>query len=285
VLRELTDGVYYESQYTGGNVAVIRGDRGSLLIDVPMLPPDTRQWQLELYNLGIEEIYGIVNTDYHPEHYLGNALFMPVRVFGHKMAAKPIAKYATSLLDQVANTYRSMDSAIADEILDISVGFPEVMVGDLAHVHLGNRCVQVLAFPGHTPASLGVYLPDDKILFAGDNIANNEHPVMVHGVSLEWQNTLKQIKAMDIDLIIPGVGEPCGKEVIDPMTEYIGEMRRRILDLFQNGASRRECVDKVGMMDWFPVPDEQAALIKKRRRENVERIYTEIRTALRKKKR
>ena len=104
-------------------------------------------------------------------------------------------------------------------------------------------------------------------------------------VSLEWQNTLRQIKAMDIDLIIPGVGEPCDKQVIDPMIEYIGEMRRRILDLFQNGASRRECVDKVGMLDWFPVPEEHAAAIKKRRRENVERVYTEIRTALRKKKR
>jgi hypothetical protein len=93
---------------------------------------------------------------------------------------------------------------------------------------------------------------------------------------------LESIRAMEIETIIPGNGEPCGKETIEPLARYITEMRQRVTDLFHAGASRRECVEKVGMLEFFPIPETQAALLKRRRRENVERVYTEIRTSQRK---
>ena len=141
-----------------------------------------------------------------------------------------------------------------------------------------DRRVQVLYLEGHTPASLGVYLAEERILFAGDNIVNNEHPAMYQANSLAWLETLDQIRRLDVALIIPGSGEPCGKEVIEPLEDYIREMRRRVAELYHGGASRRECVEKVGLFDYYPIPDSQASRIKRRRRESVERVYAEIRT-------
>jgi len=279
VPREIADGVYVETGYEGVNVGLILTQRGGLLIDTPMVPSEARAWKARLRELGAESIYGIVNTDYHPEHFFGNAVFMPTRTWGHELAFKPISKYKSSRLEQISSPYREQNPDLADEISQIEVYPPEICVGDRMTLHLGDRRADLLYLEGHTPASLGVYLPEERILFAGDNITNNQHPAALHANSLAWLDTLERIREMDVELIVPGEGQPCGKEVIAPMMEYITEMRRRTEELFLRGASRRESVEKVGMLDWFPFAEEEAARIRRRRRQSVERIYTEIRIA------
>ncbi len=279
MLKELADGVYLYTGYDGVNAGLIVTQRGGLLADTLMVPSEAREWKSSLPGLGAHSIYGIVNTDYHPEHFLGNAIFMPTITWGHELSARPIAKYETSGLEQISSLYRERAPDLAEEIAKIEIFGPELCVEDRVTLHLGDRRVEVLYLEGHTPASLGVYLPRERILFAGDNIVNNQHPAACHANSLAWLDTLERIREMDVDLIVPGEGEPCGKNVIEPLAAYITEMRKRSEELFLRGASRRETVEKVGMLDWFPFPEEQAARIKRRRRESVERIYTEIRIA------
>ncbi|MFP3895272.1 MAG: MBL fold metallo-hydrolase [Anaerolineales bacterium] len=278
MLNELADGVYVEDDFEGGNVGLVIGDEKVLLVDTPMLPPDARQWQLSLIQMNIAKIYGIVNTDYHPEHFAGNTFFLPTITFGNNLAEKTLSRY-DSLLEEVSERYRDEDPALAEEILRIEIHPPQISVDERVTVYLGDRQAKVLHLPGHTPASLGLYLPASRILFAGDNIVNNEHPAMFDADSLAWLDTLERIKEMDVETIVPGNGEVCGKEVIDPLYAYIVEMRRRTKALYEEGASRRECVDKVGMLDWFPVPEDEASRIRERRRHSVEQVYTEIRLA------
>ena len=283
MLNEIASGVYVENGYEGGNVGLIIAGGQGLLIDTPMLPADARAWRETVESLGITSIYGIVNTDYHPENMLGNVAFGPVRTWGHGSAARPIAKYNTSGAEQLASSYRSRNPALADEIQEIELQLPEIEVDDRLTLHLGGRRVVVYFLEGHTPASLGVYLPDERVLFAGENVTNRAEPVMYHAESLAWIETLKRIKGMEVEQIVPGEGAVSGKDVLDPLIDHITEMREQTLILFRKGASRRETVEKAEIQERFPVPDDQAARIRRRRRENLERIYTEIRVAERKK--
>lgn len=283
MLKEIADRVYVEDGFEGGNVGLVLTARGAILIDTPMLPPDARRWQLTLLQLGVETIYGIVNTDYHPEHFLGDTFFMPTRVFSHESAAKAIAKYSTSTLEQVGDLYRDQDPALANEIDNLEICEPEISVSDRVTLYLGDRQVQVLHLDGHTPASLGVYLPAERVLFAGDNITWREPPVMSQANSRAWLRTLQYIQGLEVDQIVPGVGEICAKADIDVISAYITDMRQQVTGLFQRGASRRETVDKVALPDYFTALDDNSARLKRRRRENIERVYTEVRTSLRKK--
>lgn len=284
MLSELAPGVYVEMGFEGGNVGLIMTERGAILIDTPMLPDQASEWQIALRQLGAEPYYAIINTDYHPERMMGNGFFMPTRVFGHELSLKPIAKYEDSLLGQFSERYEDDHPDLAQEILHMHIIGPEIAVGDGVTLYLGDRRVEVLHLDGHTPASLGIYLPQERILFAGDNITYNEHPALFQANSLAWLATLDRIKALDIEVIVPGSGAPCGKEAIEPLQVYITEMRARVRELFQKGASRRECVEKVGMLEFFPIPWEQEALIKRRRRESIEHVYTEVRMAMRKRR-
>jgi len=282
MLTELADRVYVEDGYEGGNVGLVLTERGALLVDTPMLPPDARDWRHRLAQMGVEQVYGIVNTDYHPENALGNAVFEPVRTFGHVLAARPLAKQNATVIEQMAEEYRQRDPTLAEEIARIEMRLPEIEVDDRMTLHLGNRHPQILYMEGHTPASLGLYLPEERILFAGENVTNNVEPVMYQANTLAWLGTLQRIKAMEVDVIVPGEGKVCGLEVLDPLIAHITEMRARVLEHFRRGASRRETVDRIEIEERFLVPEEDAARIRRRRRENVERVYTEIRISERK---
>jgi cyclase len=278
VLTELKPGVYVETGFEGGNIGMVMTDQGALLIDTPMLPPDARAWSWVLHDLQATRIYGIVNTDHHLERILGNAQFMPTRLWGHESAIKQIAKLRSSGLEQLANAYDEADPRLADELRQVELYDPELCVSDRATLHLDRR-IEIHYLNGHTSASLAIYLPEERILFAGDNLVCNEHPVLAQANSAAWLQSLKRIQNMAVDMIIPGSGDPCGKEAIDPLAAYIAEMRQRVSEMYASGASRRECVDKVGMLDFFVFADEEAARVKRRRRESIERIYAEIRTA------
>ncbi|MFO7695967.1 MAG: MBL fold metallo-hydrolase [Anaerolineae bacterium] len=279
---QLAEGVYVETGFAGGNCGLIVSDRGPVLVDTPMFPSDGQQWQSQIAAMGQGRAHAIVNTDFHPEHMLGNHLFMPARVYGHEESDKPLARFDESTLADLAGDLAANNPSLASSLASIRPVRPEISVSDRVTLHMDELEVQILYLEGHTPASLGVYFPKARILFAGDNVTNSEHPVAQHANSLAWLETLQRIKELDIDVIVPGTGEPGGKELIDPLYQYLAEMRRRILELFMQGASRRECVEKVGMLDFFSIPRGQESEVKLRRRHSIERVYTEIRVALRK---
>ncbi len=278
MLTELGRGVYVEDKYEGGNVGLVRSERGAILVDTPMLPPDARQWRAELEMLGVESLYGIVNTDYHPENMLGNSAFASVRTFGHELSTKPISKLNTRGLEQLAAAYRQSDALLADEIVESELRLPNIAVDDRVTLHLGDRVVVVLFLEGHTPASLGVYLPDEDLLFAADTVSNGEEPIMYEANTLAWIGSLQRLKAMGIGRVVPAVGPVCGSEALEPMIEHMSEMRARVEDRFRSGASRRECVDKVRIAERFDSPGAPIRG-KRRRRANIERVYTEVRVS------
>ena len=284
MLTELANRVYVKTDYWGGNVGAVLSARGALLIDAPLSAADAHDWAITLRDLGAESIYGIVNTDFHPERYLGDANFYPVRIIGHEATFKQVARYRASQLEQLSVAYRDERPELAEQLASLTVYTPEVTVEDRLTLHLGDRQVEVLYLNGHTPASLGVYLAEERVLFAGDNVVNDQHPAMVHANSEAWLGTLARIEEMDVDVIVPGERGPTDKSQLARLSEYIQEMRSRVDTLYESGATRRETVDKVGMLELYPVRDHEAAAIKRRRRENVERVYAEIRTAYRKRK-
>jgi cyclase len=279
---QLASDVYVETGFAGGNCGLVISERGSVLVDTPMLPADCQQWQAQLAAMGLGKVYAIINTDNHLEHMLGNHQFMPARVYSHEESDRPLARYDESTLADLAGDLAANNPSLANALATIRPTRPDISVSDRVTLHLNQVEVEILYLEGHTPASLGICVPGRRILFAGDTVTNNEHPVAQHANSLAWLDTLQRIKEMDIDVIVPGTGEPGGKELVDPLYQYLAEMRRRILELYMQGASRRECVEKVGMLDCFPFPRGQESEIKLRRRHSIERLYTEIRVALRK---
>jgi cyclase len=66
-----------------------------------------------------------------------------------------------------------------------------------------------------------VYIPDKKILFAGDILFTDYHPNLVGGDIEGWIKTLDFISTLDVAAIIPGHGPVSGKKDITDMRNYL----------------------------------------------------------------
>lgn len=93
--------------------------------------------------------------------------------------------------------------------------WPTVTFEDSLNFDIGNNEIKVFGYGcGHTENDAFVFIPKEKVLIAGDLVV---HPVpMAFSVfPSKWINTLKQISALDFDIIIPGHGDVVyGKEYL-----------------------------------------------------------------------
>jgi glyoxylase-like metal-dependent hydrolase (beta-lactamase superfamily II) len=72
---------------------------------------------------------------------------------------------------------------------------------------MGNMDIQVLdRGRAHTGTDLVVYLPAEKILFASEAYSHHIFPNMRAAVPAEWIRTVKNIRAIDANTVIPGHG-------------------------------------------------------------------------------
>jgi glyoxylase-like metal-dependent hydrolase (beta-lactamase superfamily II) len=77
----------------------------------------------------------------------------------------------------------------------------------------------------HTSGDLVIYLPDAKMVFTGDIIADNSaYPIIhmeKHGSSQGWIDTVTAMLAFDADKFIPGHGTPHTKADIEQRLDAV----------------------------------------------------------------
>ena len=87
------------------------------------------------------------------------------------------------------------------------------------------------AYPAHTFGDVMVYLPEQRILFAGDVAFYYVTPAGHNAQITRWIDAIDRIDRMDVDLIVPGHG-PIG-------TKAELKDTRAYLELITEGARKR----------------------------------------------
>lgn len=133
------------------------------------------------------------------------------------------------------NDKKAMDNSARDTLKNIgkygltpkdmkgtTSAYPVLAYGDRMTIDIGGQHIELIhARQSHTSGDTLVYLPDRKILFAGDILFTNYHPYLGEGNIEEWAKELDDIKSMDVEKIIPGHGPLSGKKDLEDMKEYI----------------------------------------------------------------
>jgi len=74
-------------------------------------------------------------------------------------------------------------------------------------LRLGNHTFRCLHHPGHTPPQTSVYVPEEGVVFTGDNVFCRVKTFIQEADPWEWLESLKKIDALDVQVIVPGHGE------------------------------------------------------------------------------
>lgn len=266
-MKQITKNVYVETEVMGCNHSFITTKEGVVMVDSPLIPEVAIAWREEIAKRG--EVIYIINTESHLDHFLGN-YFFPGKVISHIGMREVIL--ATSLEEakqRLSQVYRQPISLPQGYHFNI----PVITFSDHLYLYLGEHTLELIHMPGHTPYQIAVYLPEERVIFTGDNVFHKVQTFLHQADPDEWLSSLKRIEGMEVDIIIPGHGEVCGKDYIKEQASFIEEWVGAVKEAIKRGWSKEEAMERVSFLHRYPMDKGLEDFGGEVQRWNVERLY------------
>ncbi|MFW9844881.1 MAG: MBL fold metallo-hydrolase [Candidatus Thorarchaeota archaeon] len=233
-IREITSRVtlaYYEEFYKL-NAAAIALDNFIVVVDALYYPSQGSKFREYLetkYNLPIRNLF---ITHYHGDHVLAMSAFRGIEVVGTEWLRESMKRRIENHWTKKAfDNWKIENPELADEIDEIKIWLPDKTFKDFYVIEDGNLRVELYRSGGHTRCSAFAYFPEDKILFAGDEIAAKEWPYISDetGNPDDYISALEQMMKLEVDIVIPGHGPTIGKDHIKEYLSFISKLRDLVI--------------------------------------------------------
>ncbi len=223
-MRRVSKNVYAEVYFWGCNPGFVETSDGVIMIDSPQQPIDAMRWREMLQEKG--PIRHLVNTEPHADHILGNAYFPDVEVIGQVKLQACFDQYLNMMFTPEVRLER-MKTEDPDSVFLIghpdypAAHGPTVTFIDGLTLHVGNHTFNIIHHPGHTAPQTSVHVPEEGIVFTGDNVFHKCRSWLQECDPWEWLAALQSIEALDVETIIPGHGEPCSKAYLKEQAQIV----------------------------------------------------------------
>ena len=277
LLRRLAPGVYAALGDTGRgsegrpNAGFVVTDSGVVVIDALASPRHAGELVQAIRSVTPRPIRWLILTHHHPDHHFGTAVF---RRLGAGVIAHPDRRVLASEGGE--------DALVADWVrvvgLDAMRGFefadtPDRPVTGSDTLRLGGRML-VIRHPGaaHSAGDLVVWLPRERVLFAGDLLIEDGVTMVVDGSSARLMHALDVIDSLRPRIAVPGHGAiPARPEQLVAVTrDYITGLRAAMRTALAGGVPMGRA------MAFLPPADETRPVsLNSRKRRNAVRVYLE----------
>jgi glyoxylase-like metal-dependent hydrolase (beta-lactamase superfamily II) len=140
-------------------------------------------------------------------------------------------------------------------------------------LRLGGRTIVIeAAGGGHSPGDLLVWLPGERVLFAGDLLVEDGVSMVVDGSARALERGLDRIDSLAPRVAVPGHGaiprDPAG--LVARTRRYITQLARDMRTAVERGVSMRRALDVLP-----PADQDRPVSLDSRRRRNAARVYVE----------
>jgi glyoxylase-like metal-dependent hydrolase (beta-lactamase superfamily II) len=87
---------------------------------------------------------------------------------------------------------------------------------------VGDKTVELIEVgPAHTRGDAVVWVPEDRVLFTGDILFKDAHPIIWQGPVTNWIAACKRLLDMDIETVVPGHGPLTDKSGLRETLHYL----------------------------------------------------------------
>jgi glyoxylase-like metal-dependent hydrolase (beta-lactamase superfamily II) len=196
------------------------GEEAVLAVDARATPTHAREWLDELRRLTDKPVRYLVLTHYHAVRVLGASAFDAEWVIAHEGTRRWILERGEADFESETRRFPRLFRDV-ESIPGLT--HPNVAFADTLMLDLGGTEVQLLHLGrGHTRGDAAVWLPEERVLFAGDLVEARAAPYMGDAFVEEWSTTtLDRVEALDARTIVPGRGPAAGTEAIAETREYL----------------------------------------------------------------
>jgi hydroxyacylglutathione hydrolase len=219
--KKLNENVWVITDGDIDNIYLITGRDSALLIDTGAGIGDLKRFVSTITTLPLI----VVNTHSHPDHT--GSSFQFDKVYCHKDDAEMIKFFGTKEMRK--STFTNMGGArLADslriQVKDSLYTMNLVLIKDKHIFNLGDRKIEVVHVPGHTPGSICLLDQKDKYLYTGDNdnILVWLHPQDALPLDIYLKSLEKlQRRDKEFNTLLPGHGDPIDNKFIGDQVECV----------------------------------------------------------------
>lgn len=191
------------------NAAFVVTPAGVVVIDALGSPALATRLIAEIKKITPLPVTHVLVTHYHADHIYGLQTFKDqgARIVAHRAALAYLNSETARLRLEVSR--QELAPWVNDQTRLIQAD--DWIDGDKALEVGGVRFQLKTVGPAHTPEDLVVYLPSEKILFAGDLVFRSRIPYVGQANSRHWIVALDNLLAFDTRMIVPGHGPLSGE--------------------------------------------------------------------------
>lgn len=200
-LKELAKGVWaFVGENGAANSGFIVTGKGVVVIDAQGPRPLAEELRAKIRRTTDEPIAYVVNTHYHGDHTFGNQYFSDAAIIAHEKSREALIKRDEG--------HRAMFRKFfgEDSLNDFRLTLPDMTITDRLTLMLGDKAIEII-YPGakaHTEGDLFVWVPEDKVLFAGDLLYNGRLPLLNDGDSRGAISAIGSLTSTGAAVYVPG---------------------------------------------------------------------------------
>jgi cyclase len=267
-VEEVSAGIFAYVQLDGSwglnNAGFIAGAESVMVIDTCFTERRSRWFReaVERTTPG-KTLRTLVNTHHHGDHTHGNWVFLPeVRIVGHEKCRDEIIAAGTGTTGLFPGV----------EWGDIHIAPPDVTFDKRLTLRVDEVRVELIFMgPAHTTNDIVVWLPEQKVLFAGDLVFNGGTPFAMMGSVTGWLEALQRLKELGAETVVPGHGAVCGPDAFGQQEDYLRWLQNLAKKGFDADASPLEVAKGADLGPFAELLDPERLV------GNLYRAYSELR--------
>ena len=266
-VEEVSEGVFAYVQPDGSwglnNTGFIVGSDGVMAIDTCFTERRARAFRDAISSVSGLPVRALVNTHHHGDHTHGNFVFKPeAMIIGHELCRKEVIETGMG----TKTMFPGVDWG------EIEIEPPTVTFQNWMALHIDELRVEfIYVGPAHTSNDVIVWLPEPRVLFAGDVLFNGGTPFALIGSVAGWLEALDRLRSLRAERIVPGHGAVCGPEVIEDVAEYLLFLHEIARQGYEAGASPLEAAREADLGRFGEWLDRERLV------GNLHRAYSELR--------
>ena len=235
------------------NAGFVITPKGVVVVDALGSPVLAKKLIAEIKKITPQKVVAVIVTHYHADHVYGLQEFKNIgaKIYaqgeGRNYLSSETAKQRliASRVDFAPWVNASTKLMGADVWIDqsytLTVGGIEFKIGRVG--------------PAHAPEDLIIYVPSEKVLFAGDLVFRGRIPFVGNADSRGWLHALDEIQALNPSIVIPGHGAYSSNPAEDILftREYLKYLRESMtksavnMDPFEEAYKQTDWSEYEGM--------------------------------------
>ncbi len=216
-----------------GNAGFIITHDGVVVVNTTNTPFNARALLYEIRQRTDLPVRYVINTSASPDVMLGNEAFEDFKpvILSTPQAAFAMRDYQSKFPSRIEGDWR-----LAASMRGIHPMPPTQTFDQETTLQTGGQPIKLVNLGDNaSPGDAVVYLPQSKVLFMG-NIFENQYVPRIGSANIDhWIETLHKVESWDVDVYVPGHGQPSGKPGLLEFRQFLEWLSGQVRSGLQKG--------------------------------------------------